>query len=210
MVLARAWRRRLYSGLGAAVLVPSLMIAALAIMALSGGFAALGALSQAFAGPSVPPGQPFSTQVLRALPAPAVPPAAAVAAASPAGASGSGRGASGPGSAGAPGGGTGGGSGGGSGGSGGGSGGGNGNGSPGGSGGGQQPGSGPGPSPTVIDQVAGVGTSVTGQLPGPLGPLATQQVAQAASALDQALSGGSAGRTGPAVRAEAGGGPSIP
>jgi hypothetical protein len=212
MVLARAWRRRLYGGLGAAVLVPGLIVAALAIVALSGGFTALGALSQAFAGPAPPAGQPFSTQVLRALPAPGVPAATAVAGVRPASATGGAAPAPSGGSGGRAGGGSGGSGSGGSGGgrSGGGSGGG---GSHGGGSGGQPPGSGSGPNPTVVDQVAGAGTAVTGQLPGPVGPLATQQVGQAASALDQALAGGSSPKaepSAPPAAPAASDGPSVP
>src|SRR5437764_2564422 len=54
MSLARAWRRQLYGASGAALLVPGAMLAALAVLALSGGFARLGALGQVLSGPGLP------------------------------------------------------------------------------------------------------------------------------------------------------------
>ncbi len=54
MVAARAWRRQLYGGVGATVLVPGTLLAALIALAFAGGFARLGTLGQLFAGPSVP------------------------------------------------------------------------------------------------------------------------------------------------------------
>ncbi len=198
MVLARAWRRRLFGALGAATLAPGMLIGALAVVALAGGFASLGALSQAFSGPAVPAAQRFSPNLLQglkvALPAST---AGALGAATSSGlgaqggaaAAGSTTGGGGTGANGLGGGGQGGSGGGGQGGSGG--------GGQGGSGGGQpttgSPAGSPSPfpNPTAVDQVSGAAASATSQLPAPLGPLVTKQVSSASSAADQILSGGS-------------------
>ena len=70
MVLARAWRRRLFGAVGAATLAPGLLIVALAGLAMAGGFASLSALSQTFSGPPAPAAQPFSPALLHGLKAP--------------------------------------------------------------------------------------------------------------------------------------------
>ncbi|HUZ29847.1 MAG TPA: hypothetical protein VMU90_11430, partial [Solirubrobacteraceae bacterium] len=67
MVLARAWRRRMFGALGAAVLAPGMMIGALVVLAVAGGFASVGALSQAFSGPEVPAAQECSPKFLSGL-----------------------------------------------------------------------------------------------------------------------------------------------
>ena len=54
MVLARAWRRRLYASLGLTVIVPVALLACLTVLALSGGVPGLGFLRQAVSGPSGP------------------------------------------------------------------------------------------------------------------------------------------------------------
>lgn len=58
MVLARAWRRRLYASLGLPVIVPVALLASLALLALNAGLPGLSALGQAFSGPSLPTVQP--------------------------------------------------------------------------------------------------------------------------------------------------------
>ena len=78
MVLARAWRRRLYGGIVAAAFVPAALVATLAALAVSGGLGQFGALAQALSGPPEPPavplaiGHPVSPRVLAAL-SPAAP-----------------------------------------------------------------------------------------------------------------------------------------
>jgi hypothetical protein len=54
VTLARMWRRQLFAASGAALIVPSAMIAALVALALGGGFSQLGVLGQVFAGPPAP------------------------------------------------------------------------------------------------------------------------------------------------------------
>jgi hypothetical protein len=56
MTLARVWTRQLYGASGVALLAPATMIAALAVLALSGGFGGLSALGQLLSGPAVPVG----------------------------------------------------------------------------------------------------------------------------------------------------------
>src|SRR5438874_1861174 len=56
MTLARAWRQAMYRASIAAVLVPGLMVAALAVLVAAGGFGRLGSLGQVFAGPQLPAG----------------------------------------------------------------------------------------------------------------------------------------------------------
>jgi len=58
MSLARAWTRQLYGASGAAVLAPATIIAAVAVLAVGGGFPGLGPLGQLFAVPAVPAGRP--------------------------------------------------------------------------------------------------------------------------------------------------------
>ena len=77
MFVARAWRRRLYGGVLTAAFVPIVLVAALATLALSGGFGQLGALAQALSGPPAPAAtspaisRPVPARVLAALSAPA-------------------------------------------------------------------------------------------------------------------------------------------
>ena len=54
MTLARVWRRQLLGASTAALIVPSAMLAALLALGLGGGFTAVGVLGQLFAGPSLP------------------------------------------------------------------------------------------------------------------------------------------------------------
>ncbi len=54
MSLVRAWIRALWGASGAALLVPGGVFAAMALLALGGSFGELGALGQAFAGPTSP------------------------------------------------------------------------------------------------------------------------------------------------------------
>jgi hypothetical protein len=54
MTLARAWTRQLYGAGSVALLAPVTIIAALVVLALSGGFGGLGALGQLLSGPAVP------------------------------------------------------------------------------------------------------------------------------------------------------------
>jgi hypothetical protein len=182
----------MFGALGAAVLAPGMMIGALVVLAVAGGFASVGALSQAFSGPQVPAAQEYSPKFLSGLTFPrsvapstaaAANPAAGGAATAPGGVAGAGA----PSGGGSSGGGSGGGRGTGGGGTGGGSGGvgrGPTSASPG------SGGSGPGSNPTVVNQVTGTGTAVSGQLPAPLGPLVNQQLGSAAGALNQVLPAG--------------------
>jgi hypothetical protein len=181
MSLARAWTRQLYGASGAALIVPGTIVAALALLALAGGFGQLGALGQAFAGPSVPvavkatgglgntPARPSIAPAPRS--APAATGTTLVSAGTPAARTGA-PGAAGNGTAGHPNGG--------SAGFGGrgatsGSGHGGGSGSPG-------PGTTPTPpgttppasQPTLVDGVVDLGTSITSKIPGPVGAAATQ------------------------------------
>jgi len=63
MSLARDWARQLCGAWGAALLAPATMIAALAVLALGGGFGGLGALGQLVSGPAVPVGSPAPARV---------------------------------------------------------------------------------------------------------------------------------------------------
>jgi hypothetical protein len=60
MSLARDWTRQLYGAWGAALLAPVTMIAALAVLALGGGFGGLSALGQLLSGPGVPVDVPLA------------------------------------------------------------------------------------------------------------------------------------------------------
>ena len=161
-----------------AAIVPVLLVASVVVLAVAGGFGGLSALGQAFSGPSVPApalaGGPGGT-VSRPLP-----PRLVAALSSPPAATRSASGAVG---------------------------------SPTTSGGGPratpgrpvssappargrppaQPPTGgspqatrpePKPQPTLVDNVVGAGTSVTSQLPGPVGPAASNRLQQAGSTLD--------------------------
>jgi hypothetical protein len=59
MTLARMWRRQLLAASSAALIVPSAMIAALVALALGGGFSQLGVLGQVFSGPPAPSAGPL-------------------------------------------------------------------------------------------------------------------------------------------------------
>jgi hypothetical protein len=214
MSLARAWRRQLLGASTAALIVPSAMLAALVALALSGAFGSVGVLGQLFVGPSLPGasmagGHPGSrggapgnaTASLPVIPAVASPPVSAprgavvrqAPAAHPVLTASRGTGV-----AGGAIGGTGGtvrpvtqGAGGESAGSG---------GASGGSGGGSPAGSSPGAGstsppptpprqhqPTPVDTVVTVVTSVTQQVPAPVGPAATQTVQAAGSVVDSLI-----------------------
>jgi hypothetical protein len=54
VTLARLWRRQLCAASSAALIVPAAMFAALVALALGGGFSQLGVLGQVFAGPPAP------------------------------------------------------------------------------------------------------------------------------------------------------------
>jgi hypothetical protein len=60
MTLARMWRRQLFAASSAALIVPSAMIAALVALALGGGFSQLGVLGQVFSGPPAPSAGPLT------------------------------------------------------------------------------------------------------------------------------------------------------
>jgi hypothetical protein len=174
--MVRAWRRELYASLSATVIVPGALLAALAVLALAGGFARIGSLGQAFSGPPLPAAsasaqtgarasRAASTAALLALAAGARTFAGAVAVApsikAPAhGGSGATHGHGAPGT-------------------------------------GvhahqpaksstrsSQPLASPAPHPTLIDEVVSQGTSVSRQLPAPAGPAATQALQSAGSSLD--------------------------
>ena len=172
MILARAWRRQLCGGVSAALIVPGTILAALAVLALAGGFARLGALGQAFSGPPesvfAPAGaagahasRSVSNAALVALVASAPRPVAA-----PSGAGavrvGPSSGTTRPGTTR-------------------------------GNSGGAHPSVRPShpvaspPHPTLIDEVVGAGSTVTGQLPGPAGVAATQALQSAGSTVDGVL-----------------------
>lgn len=204
MSFGRAWTRQLFGVSAAAVLAPGAVVIALVLLAVTGGFGRLGALSQVLAGPGLPsapslahhPGRAgahrAATGTAAGLP-PVVPAPPVLVARAPGGAAGgAGAGAgpgpgSGAGSGGSGGQGQSGGGGlgsGGSGGPGGRSGGSGGSGESGGTGGG---GTAPAPSPTLWDSVTSAGTAVTSQLPGPLGAVGTQLVQSVGATLDQLL-----------------------
>jgi hypothetical protein len=181
MVLVRVWRRQLLRGMGAAALVPAMLVASLAVLALAGGFGGLTALGQAFSGPAAPTAaittghgphavRPLSPAVVAALSVvpvrrgqgPAAPLSSAVGGTgntstgtAPNGPSDGPRGGGGP---------------------------------------AQPPPSGrpvpgtrqpvPKPQPTLIDGIVGAGTSLSSQVPAPAGPTATKALQSAGSTLD--------------------------
>lgn len=178
MLLVRAWRRQLLGGLTAALIVPVMLLVALVLLAFAGGFAGLGALGQAFSGPSLttagqsgaPAGHPahtISTAALLALAPPDTRPAAATGAVPTGGGRRSARaaprshvhsrprggaGSTSPAPA-AP-----------------------------------APSPAPTPHPTLTDEVIGTTTSVTNQLPAPAGPAATGALQAAGSTVDRVVS----------------------
>jgi hypothetical protein len=197
MILARSWRRELSMGLGAAVIIPCSLLTALAVLALAGGFARVGALRQALTGPPPPAaaqggarlsaGRVSADALLAAIPATATAVPASGSVGSRRGATGGSRRASGPTATGIP------------------------FGHP-------QPvphpqpvlGTGrpptrtppaqqptqpnpqptspnPQPHPTVVDKVVGAATSVTSQLPSPVGSVATSTLQAVGSTVDGLL-----------------------
>jgi hypothetical protein len=182
--------RQLFGASGAALLAPGAVALALVALAVAGGFGQLSDLSQAFAGPAAP--SPVTAPGVRAaaraggavLPVVrAVAPAAAAGAAvggarpgrgghgvaagplagiGPVGTSGPGSGSSG---AGSPGTGT-------------------------GSGAGGQPSGGSGSGQTLVDKVVSAGTSVTSQLPSPLGATATNVLQSVGNGVNSILPSG--------------------
>jgi len=173
--MVRAWRRELYASLSATVIVPGALLAALALLALAGGFARLGSLGQALSGPPLPAASATaqtgarasrsdSTAALIALAAGARslagPGGAALRTKAPAhhGAGVThGRGAPVTGVRGQP---------------------------PARALTRSNPPTSPAPRPTLIDEVVSQGTSVSRQLPAPAGPAATQALQSAGSSLD--------------------------
>lgn len=198
MSFGRAWTRELLRASGAALLAPAAVLASLVVLALGGGFGALGWLSEAFAGPTLPvfsksasvlaPGSArHSSPLLVALAARSTVNGAANAPA----ARGTGAGSVGPGfsaphsgggsfhQGGPP------------------------RGGSGGNGGhgahgrpppsppsppGSPPPESPAPHPTPVDGVVSLGKSVTQHVPGPVGSLATQTLNQVGHTLDGILS----------------------
>ena len=180
MLLVRAWRRQLLGGLSAALIVPVSLLVALMLLAFAGGFAGLGALGQAFSGPSLTtagqsgapgahPAHTISTAVLLALAAPPTGLAAA-AGGTPTGGRRTGRAA--PRSPVQP--------------------------QPRGGAGPSRPAPEPAPTapapspaptprPTLTDEVIGTATSATSQLPAPAGPAATDALQAAGSTVDRIL-----------------------
>jgi hypothetical protein len=181
MSLVRAWMRALSGASGAALLVPAGVFAAMVLLALGGSFGQLGELGQAFAGPSTPNALSAASPAPTASGAgllPVVSAAPATVATATAGMGQAGTGA-GPTPGGTP----------------------------------VRPpatptprpappatptptappinnGCGsactpPAPKPTVIDQLVSTGTSVTRNVPGPVGQLATQTLQQVGTTVDQ-------------------------
>lgn len=62
MSLARVWRRQLFGASSVALIVPSAMLAALVVLALGGGLSQVGVLGQIFAGPSLPAAGPLGLE----------------------------------------------------------------------------------------------------------------------------------------------------
>jgi len=187
--MVRAWRLELLGGVSAALIVPGTLLAALAVLALGGGFARLGSLDQAFSGPPLP----AAAEIHRDASVPAAALAALAAAAHTSAGSGP---ASSPGNRAAR--------------FGGGSGATRRPGVPGGSSGlpparSSAPPSRPAPGspshPTLIDEVVSTGSSVSGTLPGPAGPAATQALQSAGSALDGVVPVPAPGQARPVVPA---------
>jgi hypothetical protein len=185
MVLARAWRRRLYASLGMTLVVPMALLGALAVLALSGGIPGLGSLGEAFSGPSAPLAAPAlggqatgsRAGLLLRTRSGALSSAAGSSAFSAsgalAGARGGSQGSLGPG--GAPGAGRTGGGGGGS------------SGVGGYSGPSPAPGRKPSRNPTAVDRVLGMVTPLTSSLPAPIGPAVTRTLKSGGSVADRVL-----------------------
>jgi hypothetical protein len=75
--LVRAWRRQISGASGAALIVPIAVFGSMVLLALAGGFGALGGLGQAIAGPASPGGAPgakaLATADVRGVPASVLP-----------------------------------------------------------------------------------------------------------------------------------------
>jgi hypothetical protein len=198
MSLGREWRQELFRASAAALVTPAAVLGALLVLALSGGFGALGSLGQAFSGPRLPRFGYSAAGANRAPRATHVTAAQRVAAAvpgprpaGPARTAGGGtptksgphqppRGKPGtPGAPGAP-------------------------GTPGTPGppntpgppgGPPEPPSPPAHTPTLVDRVVSLGTSVTERVPGPVGALATQTLQSVGHTLDGVISPSSGGRS---------------
>ncbi len=54
--------------------------------------------------------------------------------------------------------------------------------------------------PTVVDRIVGIGTSITGKIPGPVGTIATQTLESVGTTVDRVLPLGGPSATGPASR----------
>jgi hypothetical protein len=177
MLLVQAWRRQLLGGLGAALIVPATLLVALVLLAFAGGFAGLGELGQAFAGPSLTtagqsggpaPAHKISTAVLLALAAPRAGLAGSSGAAPTGGGRRTARAAPHPRAQPQPGG-----------------------------GGGPTslspaptppgPSPAPPPRPTLTDELIGPATSATSRLPAPVGPAATGALQAAGSTVDRVV-----------------------
>jgi hypothetical protein len=177
MALVLAWRRRLFGGVATAAFAPAVLVIALLVVAFTGGFAGLGALTQAFAGPTAPSqpaavvaaNKPLPATVLNALAAAAA--TSAVAPVRPVHAAAPARhhvasirpttrpveARPHPPSH---------------------------HGTPGGGGKRPQP---PPRKPTAVDRIVSVATSVTSKLPPPVGPTATQALQSLGSTVDKIL-----------------------
>lgn len=183
MPLVRAWMRGFTGASGAAMLVPAAVVGAMVLLALAGSFGKIGGLGQAFGGPALPgPQQVLASSAVPHGRSALVPvastaaPARAVAGVAPSVS----RAVPGPGPTPrlpGP----------------------TGHGSTSGAGGGP-PGPPPPPvcrsacphprpRPTLTDQVVGLGTSITKQVPGAVGQIATQLLNQVGAALDGVLPG---------------------
>jgi hypothetical protein len=194
MSLVRAWSRQLYGASGVALLVPGAVGLALVALAVAGGFGQLGDLSQAFAGPAAPapvrvPGATPAARngaaaaggVLPVVVAAAPPTRVAATgapghrAAAPVGGNKNPHAGVGPVATSGPGTGS------------------TGTGTPGGTGGTPTGGTGGGPpggtgsGPTLVDSVIGVGTSVSSQLPAPVGSTATGVLQSVGKGVDSIL-----------------------
>lgn len=178
--MVRVWRLRLLGGMGVSLIVPVMLLASLAVLALAGGFGGLTAIGQAFSGPPAPPaaltgaraGQqppPLPARLVAALSAPAAPASApgppsagagtpAPTGSAPAGAPAPRASVGTPASVSRP--------------------------AP--APGARQPTPQPVPQPppTVVDNVVGTGSSVTQQLPAPVGSTATRTLKTAGATLD--------------------------
>jgi hypothetical protein len=204
MSLVRAWSRQLYGASGVALLVPGAVGLALVALAVAGGFGQLGDLSQAFAGPAAPAPVrvPGATSAARNAAAAAVLPVVVAAApptrvaatgapghrgAAPAGGNKNPHAGVGPVATSGPGTGS------------------TGTGTPGGTGGtppggiGGGPPGGTGSGSTLVDRVIGVGTSVSSQLPAPVGSTATGVLQSVGKGVDSILSNSGASSAVPGV-----------